>query len=401
MKTWIASIFIALFFVASAVGAGVKLDTPEPEYGLLLAAPGGTVSASDKFKNARAAEEALDRAKGDDEVKAGAYMEASVYFEAAGEYKDAAKYAEKAAKKYGEPSEAALAFFRSGVMLEKAGKYKDAAKRFEKVYKESLYVRVSAGTYGLYITLGEAAIIQACVCREAAGDLKGAAKTYEKYVKDFDAHPARRVWAYYRLGRVLAARGKDEDARAAFNAAVDAYRGSAGNTLLDMEPALGYYAGALFYRAEYDYIEYAEMELKLPQDRMERDLKWMLTASQRLTATYNEVIELETAEWSVAAYCRLGDTYAAFADALDAAELPKDIDPKRWRKKKPDNPERIEAEEKYNNYVAALEEQTEPLRANATEYYEAAAAIAGALGLTGPWIDRARERYREMTAIEP
>jgi tetratricopeptide (TPR) repeat protein len=400
MKTGLTSIFIALFFVASAAGAGVKLDAPDTEYGLMLAAPGDTISASDKFKNARAAEEALDRAKGDDDAKAGAYMEASVYFEAAGEYRDAARYAEKAAKKYREPSEAALALFRSGVMLEKAGRYKDAAKRFEKVYTENLYGRVSAGTYGLDITLGEAAIIQACVCREAAGDPKGAAKTYERYVESFDAHPARRVWAHYRLGRALAARGKDKDARAAFNAAVDAYRDSAGNTLLDMEPALGYFAGALFYRAEYDYIEYAEVELKLPQDRMERGLKRMLTTSQRLVAVYNEVIEFETAEWSVAAYCRLGDTYATFADALDAAELPKDIDPKHWRKKKPDDPERIEAEEKYNNYMAALGEQTGPLRANATEYYEAAAAIAGALGLTGPWVDRARERYREMTAIE-
>jgi tetratricopeptide (TPR) repeat protein len=392
--------FAVLSLLVTGVFAGPKLDRPEPEYGLLLGMADETISASDILKNVRAAEEALDGAKGDDEAKAGAYIEASLYFEAAGEYKDAAKYAEKAAKKYPQPSDAASAYFRSVVMLEKAGRYKDAAKRFEKVYKETLYNRVPADAYALDMTLGEAAIIQACVCREAAGDLKGAAKTYERYLEDFDAHPARRVWAYYRLGRALAARGKDKDARAAFNAAVDAYRDSAGSTLLDMEPALGYYAGARFYREEYDYVKFVETELELPQDRMERDLKWMLTTSQRLVAAYNEVIELETVESSVAAYCRLGDTYAYFADALDAAELPKDIDPKRWRKKKPDDPERIEAEEKYNNYVAALEEQTDPLRANATEYYEAAVAIAGALGLTGPWVDRARERYREMTAIE-
>ena len=400
MNTTVKKVFLPLIVCVVAAYAGVKLDAPEPEYWLLLGTSDETISAADKFSNLRAAEEALDRADGDDEAKAAAYFEASLYFEAAGEYKDAAKYAEKAGKKYPQPSDAAAALFRSAVMLEKAGRYKDAAKRFEKVYKESLYGRVPADAYDLDITLGEAAVIQACVCREVAGDLKGAKKTYEKYVEEFDAHPARRVWAYYRLGRVLAARGKDKDARAAFNAAVDAYRGSAGNTLLDMEPAVGYYAGARFYREEYDYLEFVEAELELPQDRMERDLKWMLTTSQGLVAAYNEVIELETVEWSVAAYCRLGDTYAYFADALDAAELPDDIDPKRWRKKKPDDPERIEAEEKYNNYIAALEEQTKPLRANATECYEAAVAIAGALGLTGPWVDRARERYREMTAIE-
>jgi tetratricopeptide (TPR) repeat protein len=399
MKARFTAIFI-LCFVALAADAGVKLDTPDPEYELLVEVPAEAISPSDKFRNVRAAEEALGGAKGDDDTKAGAYMEASLYFEAAGEYKDAAKYAEKAAKKHPQPSNAAAAFFRSAAMLEKAGKYKDAAKRFEKVYKETLYSRVPADAYALDMTLGEAAIIQACVCREAAGDLKGAAKTYERYLEDFDAHPARRVLAYYRLGRVLAARGKDKDARRAFNAAVDAYHDSAGNTLLDMEPAFGYHAGARFYREEYDYLEFVETELELPQDRMERDLKWMLTMSQGLVAAYNEVIESETVEWSVAAYCRLGDTYAYFADALDAAELPKDIDPKRWRKKKPNDPERIEAEEKYNNYMAALEEQTGPLRANATEYYEAAVAIAGALGLTGLWVDRARERYREMTAIE-
>jgi tetratricopeptide (TPR) repeat protein len=392
--------FFVLIIVAVAAYAGVKLDTPEPEYRLLLGKPDEAISAADKFSNLRAAEEALDRAEGDDAAKAAAYLEASLYFEAAGDYKNAAKYAEKAGKKYPQPADAAAALFRSGVMLEKAEKYKDAAKRFEKVYKESLYGRVRADAYGLDINLGEAAIIQACVCREVAGDLKGAKKAYEKYVEEFDAHPARRVWAYYRLGRVLAARGKDDDARSAFNAAVDAYRDSTRNTLLDMEPAVAYYAGATFYREEYDYLEFIETELKLPQDRMERDLNWMLSTSQGLVAAYDEVIELETVEWSVAAYCRLGDTYAYFADALDAAELPKEIDPNRWRKKKSDDPERIEAEEKYDNYMAALEEQTGPLRANATEYYEAAVAIAGALGLTGPWVDRARERYREMTAIE-
>jgi hypothetical protein len=131
---------------------------------------------------------------------------------------------------------------------------------------------------------------------------------------------------------------------------------------------------------------------------MERDLKAMLDLSRNLIARYTDVVQAGAGGWRVAAYCRLGDTYARFAAALEEAAVPREIDPRRWRKKKPDDPARISAEEAYIAYVKALNDQIMPLEGNAAANYRDAVNAAAEAGISGEWLEQAKEALERLEA---
>ena len=381
---------------AAVAFAGTKFPPAEPPTEMLMAAERPAISETDRAANVMKAAETLARAGKDDALKAAAYMEASRYFEAAGEYRKAATWAVEASKKIRNGAEAGAALLRAGQMWERAGEFKKGAKVFERLYKTDAYKDHPFAFGGETITLGEAAALQAGVCRELIGDYKGAARNYGDYVTAYKARPAPIIWAHYRRGRALAAGGKDADARDAFQKALDVVRSFAGNPAYDLSPALDAAAGAEFYRAEYDYREFVSLKLELPQERMERNLREMLTISQKLVGAYNDVAAAGVPAWEVAARCRLGDTYGAFAVALAAAEIPKEINPKSWRHKKTGDPARTSGENGYNAYKDALDKQLQPLRRNAFDSYKGALKAAAGAGIDGEWSRRAREEHERL-----
>lgn len=373
-----------------AAAAGLKLPAPEPPVEMLMMAPGPAISAGERAPYLAKAAAVLARREKEDAVKAAAYMEASRYFESAGEYEKAAAWAGKAAGKIRNGAEAGAALLRAGQMWERAAKYKEAAKTFEKLYKTAAYKGQPFVYGGETLTFGEAGALQAGVCRELIGDYKGAARHYGDYIGAYSARPAPLIWAYYRRGRALATMGKDAEARVSFQKALDVVRSYAGNEAYDLTPALGAAAGAEFFGAEYDYRAFAVYRLKLPQARMESDLREMLALSRKLVSSYNDIAGAGVPEWEVAALCRLGDTYGAFGAALAAAELPKDINPKNWRRKKAGDPARATAEDGYNAYMKALDGQLRPLRRNAFDNYVKTLKAATAAGVDDDWSRRAR-----------
>jgi tetratricopeptide (TPR) repeat protein len=386
--------------LATGAATAVKLPPPEIPVGYLLALPaeGGTPPLA--AENAARAKEALKVAKRDKLARAQAYAEASRWFEAAADYEEAGKWASKAAAATTNATEAGGIYLGAGALYEKAGRYKKAAAVFEKVARLKSAAAQLYPWRGEMMAVGEVALVQAGLCRSAAGDWRRAAAAYGEYISRYNERPIMLIWVYYQLGRALGVQGKEKDARSAFQKALDVVRSNMGRAAVDLSPALDAAAGAEFYLAEYDYLEFTTYRLRLPQDKMEKDLKAMVSISQRLVGAYTDVATAGASAWQPAAYCRLGDTYAAFADALDAAEVPKELNPRKWRRMKPGDPTRAEAEAVYAAYRRALAEQTTPLREKAAENYRAALSAAGDAAATDARVTRARAALERLPAVE-
>jgi len=138
----------------------------------------------------------------------------------------------------------------------------------------------------------------------------------------------------------------------------------------------------------------------MPQDVLEDNLQKKVKQSQNLASGYRDIVELGIPEWSVAAYCCLGDVYYEFAEALLGCEIPGELLPE-YRKALPESDKRKPLlEEAYYEFTSALEEQAVPLKEKATAEYREAVEIAEAEGIDNEWSRKARERLAAIESAE-
>jgi hypothetical protein len=101
---------------------------------------------------------------------------------------------------------------------------------------------------------------------------------------------------------------------------------------------------------------------------------------QSVVRGYQEIYAMKEIEWTLAAGTRVGDVYVHFAQSIEAAPAPAELDP-----------------ESASVYRAQLEEVAAPLYQQAAVQYAGVVAKADELGLEGRYVARARE----MSAAYP
>ncbi len=138
-------------------------------------------------------------------------------------------------------------------------------------------------------------------------------------------------------------------------------------------------AAAAFARAERDFSTLQRESIGRSVRRLKKKMKLLGSLVCAPSATtcerpgrYVEILEYGDAEYAIAALTRIGDSYQATAEAIEAAPPPRGL-----------TPEQIEI------YRAQIATEVAALAARALEAYELAVVTARELGVDGPWVVRA------------
>ncbi|MCP4230060.1 MAG: hypothetical protein GY771_07925 [bacterium] len=399
---------VVLFALTAAlflIGCGPTTTTlniprpePDPPRELMLAKMGEEVSAiigrADLLAEADALYEKA-KASGDPET----YLEARDKYDAAGAYNRAAEISLEYGKLADTVANEARARIDAARLYQKGAEYKKSAKIFRELSRHKTYSKLGYTVPGEYKTYGEVSLFQLGFTYELMGEWKDALKAYQQFSDDYADRIVPRINANYRLGWVARYLGDDEVSQAGFTESYEIYDSASMLMKEKMEDIRPIALNGRFQSLEFDYYEFDALPLELPQKTMEANLLRRMELSQGLLAEYTDFVGDtydDEVEWKFISVLRSGDVYYDFARALEAAELPEEIDPARWEKLDMNDPKRLDAENKYNNYMDELDAQVVPLDEQALEHYRLAISLMEQYNLEGPWADRARAMLGEL-----
>jgi len=376
----------------------IPRPVPDPPRELMLAKVGEEVkSISERSTLAAEADALYEQAKATGDPDA--YLEARDLYDRAGAYNRAAELSLEYGKLADNVANEARARLDAGRLYQNGAEYKKAAGIFKGLSKHKTYSKLGYTVPGDYQTYGEVSLFQLGFTYELMGEWKDALKTYQQFTENFADRIVPRINANYRMGWVARYLEDDETARSSFARSYDIYDSASMLMKEKMEEIRPIALNGRFQSLEYDYYEFDGLALALPQKNMEANLNRRMDLSQNLLAEYTDFVQTtydDEVEWKFISVLRAGDVYYGFARALEEAELPKDIDPARWEKLDKNDPKRLDAENKYNNYLDELDAQVMPLDEKAVEYYRLAIGLVEQYNLEGPWVDRARAMLGEI-----
>lgn len=135
-----------------------------------------------------------------------------------------------------------------------------------------------------------------------------------------------------------------------------------------------YAAGkALFYLAERDFLEWQAVQITGSASRQRAIVQDQIEAIPELADRFNAVIELGSAEWTMAAYFMVGRIYQAFADKMYSVPIPDEI---------ADDDLMVEA------YQLELEDFASRFEDEAVANWRVAIEVARNIGIVNEWTIR-------------
>jgi len=140
-------------------------------------------------------------------------------------------------------------------------------------------------------------------------------------------------------------------------------------------------------RAQYQigdaYAErFGELSLRLPLDRMGRDLDEKARLLLKAQNAFLQAIRLRDATWALAAGYRVGELYERFYQDLESAEVPDDLD-----------------DEGRAIYFDELRRRIAPVLKRAAEVYRKNLEMAARIGARNEWIERTEAGLRKVEAL--
>lgn len=144
-----------------------------------------------------------------------------------------------------------------------------------------------------------------------------------------------------------------------------------------------YFVGmARFYLAASYHRAFRNIELKLPEAQMEKDLARKLELLQKAQEAYNECVEARHIYWVSAAGFQLGSLFEEFYDALMHAPVPDWLD-----------------ENQRTIYYEELKKQARPVVTKAIWVFEQNLEVARKLGYENAFTEQTQERLTSLQAI--
>ncbi|MFH1532362.1 MAG: tetratricopeptide repeat protein [Pseudomonadota bacterium] len=140
-------------------------------------------------------------------------------------------------------------------------------------------------------------------------------------------------------------------------------------------------AQSYFLRAEIFRSMALRMKMRLPQDRMERDLATRRELFRQAEDYYSIAVRVRHDHWSVRAGHGLGMMAEEFARDLQVAEVPEDLDP-----------------ESRELYFKELEPFVLGILAEARDYYDRTIKLAARMKFENEWVDKCVTRRDALVA---
>jgi TolA-binding protein len=357
-----------------------------------------------KFRNTEVLASLLIKEKPDSSelVDRSNKMLASTSFKIGEEYKGkgenrlAALKFEQTAMKTSDPQIAEASLFESAIQFEEAKQFNRAAINFENFYKkyphsehakEAIYraalLRDKLEQYHLgakdYVLLheltpdtleGSAALYNAALAYEKAKDWFSMAETFKKYLAKYPNDNENILEARFKVGHSYELKNMKQQANIEYQTLLDKYNQlkAAG------EFADDYFAAqATFRLAELKRDHFKSIKLTPP---LQVNLKKKQNEFNRLLKSYVDVAKFNIADWTTAAFYRLGLAYEEFCQDILESPAPPNL--------KGDD---------LNAYWKSINQQwIVPLQKEALKYYQTNEKLAIENNLTNEWIDKTRAR---------
>jgi TolA-binding protein len=317
-----------------------------------LKSKGKTELAATKF------EEAAIKAT-DPEIAEASLFEAAAQYEQAGQQQRAAINFENFCKKYPQSKRIKEAIYRAALLREKLEQYQLAARNYLELN------RIAADT-----PEGASALFTAGLAYEKAKDWFSMAETFKRYVATYSSKSENLLEAMFKIAYAYEQKGMIPQANAQYQAMLHRHEElkAAG------EFADDYFASqAAFRLAEVKHEQFTKIKLNPP---LQVNLKKKQTAFNDLLKAYVAVAKFNIADWSTAAFYRLGLAYEEFSQDILSSPAPPNL--------KGDD---------LQTYWASINQQwVVPLQLEALKYYQTNDKLATEHSLNNDWIAKTRAR---------
>ncbi|MDZ7319831.1 MAG: tetratricopeptide repeat protein, partial [candidate division KSB1 bacterium] len=317
-----------------------------------LKSKGKTELAATKFEEA--AIKAIDP-----EIAEASLFEAAAQYEQAGQQQRAVINFENFCKKYPQSKRIKEAIYRAALLREKLEQYQLAARNYLELN------RLAADT-----PEGASALFNAGLAYEKAKDWFSMAETFKRYVSTYASKSENLLEAMFKIAYAYEQKGMTPQANAQYQAILRRHEDlkAAG------EFADDYFASqAAFRLAEVKHEQFTQIKLNPP---LQANLKKKQTAFNELLKAYVAVAKFNIADWSTAAFYRLGLAYEEFSQDILSSPAPPNL-----------------KGEDLQTYWASINQQwVVPLQLEALKYYQTNDKLATEHSLNNDWITKTRAR---------
>ena len=295
----------------------------------------------------------------DPKIAATALFEAGLQYEKANKFVKAVINFESIFRKYPDSEQAKESIYRAAVLREKLEQYHLAAKDF----------------YDLYRLLGPnsegaSALFNAGLAFEKAGDWIAVINTFNEYVTQFSGEYDQVLEAMFKIAFAYEKQNLTNKANLSYQTVINKYK-----QLIQLgEIADEYYAAeATFRMAEIRNNGFRSIDLKPP---FQFNLKRKKQAFNEMLKVYVAVTQYDIAEWTTAAFYRIGLAYEQFCQDILNSPPPANL-----------------SEDQLQSYWQTIEQQLViPLQKEALKYYETNLQLALQNSVTNEWTGKTEDQ---------
>ncbi len=300
----------------------------------------------------------------DPNIMQASLFEAAIQYEQANQLNKAVLKFENFYDKYPKSDRAKEALYRAALLRDKLGQYQFSARNYLNLHD------LTPGT-----PEGMAALFNAGLAYEKAKDWTSMAETYKKFVSLYPNNSDNILEAIFKIAFAYEQKNMVQLANAEYQRLLNRY-----NMLREAgQPADDQLAAqATFRLAEMKHEQFAAIKLVPP---FQVSLKRKQTAFAELLKAYVEVAKFNIAEWTTAAFYKLGLSYEEFCQDILESPAPPEL-----------------KGQDLVAYQESLQQQlVVPLQQEALRYYETNQKLASENNLRNEWIDKTRARILFLT----
>lgn len=303
---------------------------------------------------------------------------------------------EQAAMKSSDPNIAEASLFEAAIQFEQAKEYTKAVIRFENFYKkypqsehnkEAIYraallrdkleqYHLSAGNYLTLHNLtpgtseGSAALYNAGLAYEKAKDWFSMAETFKRYATKYPDDADHVLEVIFKIAYAYEQKNMIHQANLEYQKLINKYNQlkAAGEYAEDE-----FAAKATFRLAEMEHDKFKAIKLAPP---LQVNLKRKQTMFNELLKSYVDVAKFNIADWTTAAFYKLGLSYEEFCQ--DILESPA--------------PPNLQGDDLKTYWTTIDQQWVTPLQQEALKYYQTNEKLAAENNLNNDWIDKTRAR---------
>lgn len=320
------------------------------------------MAQGDSLKAAREFERIALRYSGSDVAEVATY-DAALQYEKAGFDLNAAKLFELFGRRYPKSEYIEEALFHAGVLYEKHGHYKKAAQNFMKVYLRDKTSKLAAD-----------ALYSAGSAYEAAEKWRLAASAYGKFLKEFKAEPVKLFETAFREALATYKNKNYVSAKQLLHNTLQYYHSLVTKNI---EVDSYYAAQASFLLAEIDFVYFSFVKITPPLEAAMHKKQLVLNV---LLQKYLETTKYKVADWTTAAFFKIGQAFEKFGQAILESPAPENA-----------------SEEELKLYWDTIQSKlVHPLLAKALEYYLSNEKLAEKADIENEWVEQSRQRIAEL-----